>query len=230
MWRGFRSVWVALVSLSCFVFDARADPETELMAQISGLPMPPAAGEIVSDWAVGANGSGSIRFSLPDPWAYALPGDLPSDKPTQFAYFRYTNVAGKTLKISSNWAINSRGSGIPDPTAGGADACAHAHHFWGVWAKYNRGGDSYWGFVHYGGKIGRRVDGVCQVSEFDDPLVEYDDSFTWGLASYTWKVDSDATEIIVAAQSQTHGWGTRWGDCGEFACYDQVMVEVMHLP
>ena len=113
---------------------------------------------------------------------------------------------------------------------GRADACPHSHHVWGIWAKYNGAGGSYWGFVHYGGKYGRRVDGVCQVSEFDDPANPIDDPFTWGSASYTWQVDSDATEIIVAAQSATHGWGTRWGPCGEFACYDQVMVEVMHLP
>ena len=54
MWRGFRSVWVAVVSLSCFVFDARANP---MMEMVSGLPMPPAAGEIVSNSAVGAKGS-----------------------------------------------------------------------------------------------------------------------------------------------------------------------------
>jgi hypothetical protein len=197
--------------------------------------MPPAAGEIVSSAAVGAEDTVTVRFSLPDPWAYAVPGNIPSDNPGQFAYFRYTDVAGKTLKISSNWAVNGAnvpggGSGIPDPERR-ADACAHAHHFWGIWAKYNRGGDSYWGFVHYGGKIGRRVKGVCQVSEFDDPAVAFDDDYTWGLASYTWQVDSDATEIIVAAQSLTHGWGTRWGPCGEpFVCYDQVMVEVIHLP
>ena len=89
------------------------------------------------------------------------------------------------------------GSGIPE-SDGKSRRLRAAHHFWGIWAKYNRGGDSYWAFVHYGGKIGRRVRGVCQVSEFDDPAVAFDDDYTWGLASYTWQVDSDATEIIVA--------------------------------
>jgi hypothetical protein len=198
---------------------------------IKALPMPPPAGDIIAEWAVPDKAGGHTFFSPPGQWSYAEPG-LPAGDPRQFAYFRFTQVAGKKLKISSNWAIisnNSRDGGTGIPPRG----CGHAHHVWGIFVKWKLTDEHVWLWLTTGGKWGRieTPNGPCVVSEEDIPGIgeAFADLFLWGLPDITLWIPEPVSEIIVASQSATHGWGTRWGDCGDFACYDQVMVEVINL-
>jgi hypothetical protein len=138
-------------------------------------------------------------------------------------------VASRRFRFSSNWGVINApggGNGIPAATPT-SDACGHSHHVYGIWLKMKILFATTWVRMGTGGKIGRRLSsGACAVNEqtTGNPFI---DPFVWGTSQVEFDTTSFAKEIIVAAQSPTHGWGTRWGACGEFACYDHAMVTFM---
>jgi hypothetical protein len=154
-------------------------------------------------------------------------------RPSDYQYVKYSNLSGKQVYIRGRWGTTP----IPKPTFDPvrrewADACGHAHTSYGVWGRYEikflgatfRG----WSFLGGGSMSGVRKGipgnwGPC-VHKVDNPLKEIDmGRFGWGQEFLTFDFTGGTifTELVLAVQSNTHGWGSCRTPTGVFqACLE----------
>jgi hypothetical protein len=217
--------------------------ETEMRS----FPMPPVQGYKVEK-----------TFMHPGDYGYYLSDyqAAPSQNSTpnlDYDFFRYAGVRGKNVYIYGAWGTIP----IPPPTVDAAgritaDACAHSHLSYGVWARYmlelNVGFvripiGPLWFFLGGGGMSGVRAtpSSPC-VLAVNNSLAPLDSRFGWGASLLNWDSRGhiplppgfgppywravDILELVLGVQANTHGWGS----CGTFACHMPAYSIAYTLP
>jgi hypothetical protein len=155
-----------------------------------------------------------------------------------YRYVKYSNLSGKKVYIYGAWGTTRISEPKVDSTGNIiADNCGHAHTSYGVWGRYEikffgttfRG----WKFLGGGSMSGVREGspgrwGRC-VHKVDNPLKSLPDKrFAWGqdFLSFDFTGGSFYKELVLAVQSNTHGWGS----CGKFACREPSWAIAYTLP
>ena len=194
-------------------------------AEMRAFPMPPAQGYAAEKVFAYTGDYGYYLFP-----SSSFPGGGVS--PSDYDYVRYTGLSGKRVYVYGAWGNTP----IPPPsrdTQGRlVDACGHAHSSYGVWGKYEFyipfvGRLTGWAFLGGGGKSGKRnASGQCIVST-DNDLKSIDARYGWGqdVLSFDFTGGTFFTELVVAAQSNTHGWGSCAVASGTFkACREPSYI------
>jgi hypothetical protein len=172
-------------------------------SEMRTFPMPPVKAYVAEHNFDDANYAYRVYPPSANPGTGSSAGD--------YDYFRYTGLSGREVYLYGTWGYTP----IPDPQ-GQADACAHAHSSYGVWGRYEiqifRGYQiSGWAFLGGGGKSGvRNAQGRC-VFSVNNPLSSIDPRYGWGqdLLSFDFRGSmSIYKELVLAVQSNTHGWGS----------------------
>ena len=182
------------------------------------------------------------RFETGENWLempianYGAPGGGSSD-PNNFAYVR-VRLRGRPGKIyvSSGWDYNGTPIAPPKlrPDGEWGDSCAHSHHVSALFWKGEFPGLRRYFRIGSNSQLGMRMNSNNTEEEYAIPhstfrcaVTSQPSRFNPGLNIYRWgeeehTVPSNAfmRELILVAQSPTHGTG----GCGAFQCFAPVYV------
>jgi hypothetical protein len=208
---------------------------------VERLPLPPAEGyqvQRVFDLHRFETGENWLELPIAD---YGV-GGTSSEDANNFAYVRVvlTGRPGK-MYVNSGWDNNGTPIDQPKKLPDGrwGDDCAHSHHvgaaYWlldaprltgyfliGSHAALGMRFDSNWVEQEYGIPAGYTCGVTTQLSH----LHRDQNIFRWGTGEYTINVDPLYTkEVILAAQSPTHGTG----NCPEFECFPPAYIIVAQI-
>jgi hypothetical protein len=234
--RGAALAGAAVVTLLASI--ASAQPPR---AFVENLAIPPAKGyQVQRTFDLHRFETGENWLELPIA-GYGVDGGQTADA-NNFAYVRVV-LTGRPGKVYVNSGWDGNGAPIDQPRqrpdGRWGDDCAHSHHVGAVWwfvsaPRLN-------GYYLFGshGAVGMRMDSnwveqdygipagyVCAVTTQLSSRYRDLNTFRWGTGEYTLNVDPLYTkEVIVAAQSPTHGTGA----CPDFECFPPVYVIVAQI-
>jgi hypothetical protein len=208
---------------------------------IENLPLPPAEGYNVQrtfDLHRYETGENWLELAIAN---YGVDGSK-SDDANNFAYARVvlTGRPGK-MYVNSGWDYNGTPIDQPKQLPDGrwGDDCAHSHHLGAVYWRVEAPRISGYFLIGSHSQLGMRLDSnwveqpyaipagyTCAVTNQPSHIYRDLNVFRWGPQEYFINVDPLYTpEVIVAAQSPTHGTG----NCPEFECFPPVYVIIAQI-
>jgi hypothetical protein len=205
---------------------------------VESLPLPPAEGyqvDRVFDMHRWETGENWLETTIAN---YGVSGGASADA-NNFAYARVT-LQGRPGQIYVNSYWDYQGTPIdqprlrPDGVWG--DDCGHSHHLGAVYWRVESPTISGYFLIGSHSGLGMRLDSNDVERQYGQPGVghrcavtsrpstiypSFNEAFRWGGDGYYMDVDPAFTrEVILAAQSPTHGTG----QCPAFECYVPVAI------
>jgi hypothetical protein len=204
-------------------------------SEMKAFPMPPNQGYTLEK---AFNFPGDYEYDLSPSSAFPGGGSRPED----YDYIRYTGLSGKRVFVYGAWGTTPVAPPSRNARGEVVDACEHAHASYGVWGKssiplpiikFPRIEFSSWVFLGGGGMSGKRNEaGQCIVST-NNRLKAIDARYSWGQDSLSFDFTNGTlfTELVMAVQANTHGWGSCTVGTGEFkACREPAYFIAFTLP